>query len=183
MKNVRLGTTILRLIVFSIVFYLGLVAGSDQLIAQSLGDFFSFTYQAQLSETEISKGETFFALINSKIIYKGNLPISPRGARITSRIVARRELDNNLGNDEVNDDIILNPGYTLNVNPFPRRGEQIELSSTVPLQFPPESEPGVYQVVGVLESARLIIIGPISISATKYLPKFQVLGTVTYTGL
>ncbi|HXL02852.1 MAG TPA: hypothetical protein PK016_07050 [Candidatus Atribacteria bacterium] len=178
MKNVQLGTTILRLIVFSIVFYSGLVAGSGQLIAQSLGDFFSFTYQAQLSETEISKGETFFALIKSEVIYKGNLPISPRGARITSRIVARRELDNN----EAGNDIILNPGYTLNVNPFPRRGEQIELSSTVPLQFPPESEPGAYQVVGVLESARLII-GPISISATRYLPQLQVLGKVSYTGL
>ncbi len=178
MKNMQFWMTILRLFVFSIVFCLGLVAGSDRLIAQSLEDFFCFTYQAQLSETEISKGETFLALINSKVIYKGNLPISPRGARITSRIVARRELDN----DEAGNDIILNPGYTLDVNPFPRRGEQIELSSTVPLQFPPESEPGVYQVVGVLESARLII-GPISISATRYLPQLQVLGKVNYTGL
>lgn len=178
MKNMWFWTRILKLVVFNIVFCSVLVVGSDQLIAQSLGDFFSFTYQAQLSETEISKGEAFFALIKSKVIYKGNLPVSPRGARITSRIVARRELDNG----EAGNDIILNPGYTLDVNPFPRRGEQIELSSTVPLQFPPESEPGVYQVVGVLESARLII-GPISISATRYLPQLQVLGKVNYTGL
>ncbi len=170
----RRFATILGLAVALIMASFVLVTGSNQATALSLEDYFSYSYQAQLSKASVSEGESFSVFVQGEAICKEDLPLSPSKAEVTSRVVAQHQMSG-LG-------VTLNAGYSVTIQPFPaKKGERVPISQVVPLQFPKGSEPGAYQVVGQLESAS-VTVGPLSISVKQYLPQSQVVGTVTHVG-
>ena len=171
MRRRTFGTTILWLAAALVLASGGLTTSGHPVAAESLGDFFAYSYQAQLSKAEVSAGESFSAFVQGEATTKVDLPVSPSKAEVTTRVVARHQSSGS--------EVILNSGYTVTIQPFPaRKGDRVEIQRTVPLQFPVGSEPGSYQVVGELERATVTVAG-VAISVTQYLPQSQVLGAVT----
>lgn len=146
----------------------------SQVAALSVDDYFGITYEVSLSKTEINGSEVFNATITVTATRNNNdfpLNLSPSEALITGRIIAEHQA--------TGAKVTLNSSYTVEISPFPKKGETAQESEVVSLQFPEESQSGTYSVVGELIKAEITVLG-IAIPATEYLPSSQIIGSVTY---
>jgi hypothetical protein len=141
--------------------------------AQSLGEYFKLSYSPVVfDKTEIHGGEVFHAAVAGKATCSKDLPLPVGEAVITTRVIARH---NHTGTE-----VTLNPGYTVIIKPFPgEEGDTVEISQTVPLQFPKNATSGNYTVVGRLVEAN-VKVGFLSPEVTPYLPQEQGMGPVQY---
>ncbi|MBN2187603.1 MAG: PKD domain-containing protein [Dehalococcoidia bacterium] len=145
--------------------------GTSPVAAISVGDYFEISYAFEFSQTEIQGNEVFYATIKGEAICIEDMPIPVSEASLTSRVVAQHRTS---GKEET-----LNPSYTVTIKPFPtKKGDTTEIDKVIPLQFPEESEPGGYDVVGELIEGRVKAV--FWIDVTGYLPQFQAAGSVTY---
>jgi len=139
--------------------------------ALSVSDYFSFTYTVEFSKTEVRQNEIFYAIVRGQATCINDLPISPSEATSTGRIVAV--------NQATSEKVTLNPGYTVTIKPFPsRKGETIEQTQSVPLQFPQESPKGIYLVMTELIDAKVKAITWFDVSS--FLPASKTAGLVNY---
>ncbi len=148
--------------------------GSSPVVALSVDDYFEITYEVSLSKTEINGSEVFDATITVTATRNNNdfpLGLSPSEALITGRIIAEHQT--------TDAKVTLNSSYTVEISPFPQKGETAQESEVVSLQLPEESQSGTYSVVGELIKAEVTVLG-IAIPATEYLPSSQIMGSVTY---
>jgi len=147
---------------------------SSQVAALSAEDLFNITYEISLSKTEINGSEIFNATITVTATRNNNdlpLNLSPSEALITGRIIATHQASGVK--------VTLSSDYTVEISPFPQKGETTQESEVVPLQFPDGSEPGIYNVVGELDKAEVYVLVA-WFNVTSYLPPFQTMDSVTY---
>jgi len=139
--------------------------------AQSLGDYFSISYGAEFSKTQVEPGEGFYATITASATCINDLPVAPDEARITGSVVAIHQGDSS--------QITLNSSYTLNITHFPSHvDDTTQVSQTVLLQFPSGSPSGTYTIVGELIEAK-IKVGVLEIPVTSYLPSSHTMDSVS----
>ncbi len=147
---------------------------SSQVAALSVDDYFEITYEpVEFSKTEIHGSEIFSATITVTAARNNNdfpLSLSPSEALITGRIIAEHQT--------TDAKVTLNSSYTVKISPFPQKNETAQESEVVSLQFPEESQSGIYTVVGELIEAKIQVI--IWWDVTSYLPSSQTMGSVTY---
>ena len=151
-----------------------MVAGTGHpAIAFSISDYFTYSYEVQLSTTAVQGNEVFQATVSGQAVCKKDLPITPTAAYISSRIVARHTDTGAL--------VTLNAGYRLDISSFPgKQGDTARETVVVPLVFPAGSLPGTYNVVGEIVEAKVQVL--IWLDVTSQLPSSQEIGTVTYAG-
>lgn len=134
-------------------------------------DYFQLSYEpVNFDKVEIAPGGAFNAIIKGHAVCSKSLPISVSQAVITSKVIARH---NTSGSS-----LTLNESYTVTIKPFPgKKGETFEISQAIPLQFPPQAEPGEYTVIGQLIEAKVKVffLWP---SVTGSFPREQSMGTV-----
>lgn len=139
--------------------------------ALSLGDYFSYSYTIQLSQTEVYQDEVFSATVSGQAVCTKNLPITPNAASITSRITARH--------NTTGDEIVLNSGYTVELDSFPTKpGDSVQDTVIVPMSFPDNSQSGTYTVTGEIVTAKVRVL-TFWLDVTRYLPQSQILGNIT----
>ena len=139
--------------------------------ALSVSDYFTLTYQINLSTSEVNEGQTFNALAYGFGTCKAALPISVSSAIIEGCIVAT--------NQATGTQVTLNADYILTISPFPDKiGDTLQLTETIPLTFPPDSPPGIYIVSGKLIAVRINAVIWWDISG--YLPSSQTIGIIKY---
>ncbi len=96
--------------------------------AQSVGDYFSISYQTEFSKTTIQGNESFYVTITGIATNKDELPLAVSKASITSRVIAEHQ-----GSGAR---VTLNSSYTVTIDPFPsKKGEIAQSSVIVPLDF------------------------------------------------
>lgn len=139
-------------------------------------DYFQLNYDpVTFSKNEIKGSEVFHATIAGRATCTQDLPVPLPVSEviITSKVVAEHI--------ESGATVTLNPGYTVTIKPFPsKKGDNIEISQSVPLQFPAEAESGDYNIIGKINEAHIkLVLG--SLEITSYLPPEQSMGTVKYT--
>jgi hypothetical protein len=134
-------------------------------------DYFQLTFEpTSFDKVEIAPGGVFNAIIKGRADCSKSLPISVSQAVITSRVVARHNASGA--------SLTLNESYTVTIKPFPgKKGETFEINQTIPLQFPPQAEPGDYTVIGQLIEAKVKVFF-IWQSVTGSFPREQGMGTV-----
>ncbi len=142
--------------------------------ASLLGDFFGFTFdKIVFSKNEVNGSEIISLTIVGRATCKKNLPVSPSEGTITGSVVAR--------NASTGKEAILNPAYTIVINPFPsKEGSFAETEQVVPLQFPTQTESGEYDIIAKLTVAKVKIVG-IWLDVTEFLPQEQPIGKLKYT--
>ncbi|HUV43273.1 MAG TPA: hypothetical protein VMW13_00430 [Dehalococcoidales bacterium] len=139
--------------------------------AFSIDDYFTFSYSMQLSQTEVQGSQVFYITVSGQATcIEDLLGLTPSAAYITSRIMARHS--------DTGAEVTLHPSYTLNIEPFPGKGETVEETVVVPLTFPPGSMSGTYTIIGEVVEAK--VQAGIWLTVTSYLPPSQEIGTVTY---
>ncbi len=143
--------------------------------ALSVSDYFSISYQINLSQSYVSPGETFTAHITGAATYKQAYVINVTSARISGHVAGYHNVNG------VRDGVtkILNSAYTINIDPFPAVGETRAIDQWVDMRFPQGSLPGNYDVVAELDSATVNVWLP----ATSFLPqsmRSQSMGSVSY---
>lgn len=142
--------------------------------AQNLQDYFYIQFDpVSFSKTEIQGSEAFQVTILGRVTCNQDLPIPISEVSFTSRVVAKHMVSGT--------EVILNPGYTLTVKPFPsKRGNTTEINQAISLQFPAQAESGDYNIIGKIVEAK-VKIGFGWIDATKYLPQDQLMGSLKYS--
>ncbi len=174
MSKLRYPTRNIRWILAFIVVVTGLaLVKPTPVYALSIGDYFSYSYSIQLSQTEVYRGEAFSATVSGEATCKKNLPFgaNPNAASVTSRITAYH--------DTTGDVVVLNSGYTVTLDSFPGDpGDSVQDSVVVPLTFPQNSQPGTYTIIGEIVTAK-VRVAFIWLDVTRYLPTSQVLGSIT----
>ncbi len=169
-KTFRVG--ILWRLIIALILALCLVPiSSNPVVALSVGDYFTYSYEVEFSKTEIEGSEVFYATVTATANCTNDFPASE--ALITGRIIAEHQASGT--------EVTLNSSYTVTISPFPsQEGETTQSTVVVALQFPEGSQSGTYSVVGELIEAKVkvIIIGWIDV--TSYLPSSQIVGSVTY---
>lgn len=146
---------------------------SSPVSAISLGDYFTIDYDIELSKTNISGSETFYATVEGTATANQDLPLTVTEGYVTSRVVATHR--------DSGTAVILNSSYTINIDPFPNdEGDSTEISEIVSLNFPSGSQSGTYDLVAKPTRARIntTLLGWLTI--TTYLPSTQEIGSVTY---
>ncbi|MFC1954678.1 hypothetical protein ACFLVZ_02510 [Chloroflexota bacterium] len=146
---------------------------SDSASALSPSEYYSFSFNVQFSESQVTGTNSFAATVTADATCKKALPLSASQASITGRIVAEHQT----GGTQV----ILNPSYYLLINPFPNSiWESTSIETTVPLQFPSGSASGNYTVTAELVEAKVkvLLAWP---DVTSLLASEQVVGTIEYT--
>ncbi len=159
---------------FALILAVSLWLGSPSpTAAQDAEDYFRFDYDPVLfDKNEIQGAETFNMTISGRAVCTKDPPISIKEANIVSRVTAE--------NTVTGATIILNPGYTVTIKPFPSKaGDITEISQVVSLQFPGEAETGDYNVTGEIIEAK-VKFGIGSLDIKGYLPQSQHMGTVKY---
>ncbi|MFC2060773.1 hypothetical protein ACFLTZ_06815 [Chloroflexota bacterium] len=148
---------------------------SNPVAAQDLGDYFSISYEVGINKTEVQGSELFYVTINATATCDTDLGVTINQAVITSRVIAKHQVSG--------DEVILNANYSTTIEPFPsKQGEISQVSQSVPLQFPDESQYGTYDVVGELIEAKLeipVLPDPWLI-VTELLPSSQTMGSVMH---
>lgn len=142
--------------------------------AQSMDEYFQISYDpASFSQNQINGNQVFYVTIHGKATCIKDLPLAVSETSITSRIVARHIASGTV--------VILNPTYTVAINPFPsQRGDATEMTQTAPLQFPTQAQSGSYNVTGELVEAKIKVL-LVWLDVTKYLPQSQPVGSLEYT--
>ena len=152
---------------------------SSPVVALSVDDYFSYSYDIELGKTEIHRSEVFYATIKGTATCKKNLPLTVSKAHIISRVIAEHQVTGAR--------VMLNSNYTVAIDPFPsKEGEIVQSSEVIPLQFPAQGESGDYSVIGELIEAKVRIrVGWVWIwqDVTSYFPQAQVMGSVSYIAL
>ncbi len=164
---------------FMIALFLALClvsTSSNSAVAQTVKDFFSFSYDVQFSKTQIVGSELFNATVEATANCREDLPWPYSLAsevEITANIIAKH--------NESYARVTLNSSYTLTIDPFPsNKGETANTSQVVPLQFPQGSQSGTYSVIAELIKAR-VKAGGIWIDVTALLPSSETVDrTITY---
>jgi hypothetical protein len=153
---------------------LGSLAISPSLAsAQSPDEYFSFTFDVQLSTNQVTGSESFSTTVVAEATSVKNFPVSASEASITSSIVAVHQ--------DSDARVTLNSGYTLIIDDFPNSaGETASVNTVVPLQFLSGSASGTYSITAELVEAKVKALG-IWIPVDSFLPSTQSVGTVTYT--
>ncbi len=169
-KTFQVG--ILWRLIIALILALSLVPiSSNPVVAQSVGDYFSYSYDVEFSKVEIEGSEVFNATIEAEATCTNDLPVPASEALITGRIVAEHQASGAK--------VTLNSSYTVTINPFPsRKGETTQVRQVVALQFPQGSQSGTYSVVGELIKAKVKVI--LWLPVTAFLPPSQTVGSVTY---
>ena len=139
-------------------------------------DYLTLEYDPiTFDKSEISGGEVFQVTVSGRLTCWQDLPaiLPVREAEINSMVIARHE--------ETAAEVTLNSGYNVKIKPFPHdAGEYIDISQSIPMQFPPQAASGNYTVIGSVVSAKVkFILG--SMDVTEFLPGEHTMGTVTYT--
>ena len=169
-KTFKLG--MLCRLIFALILALCLIpVGQAPAVALSVDDYFIISYSAKFSKDEIQGSEVFYATVTGEATCIKDLPLSVSEAFITGRIIAEHKPSGTK--------VVLSSDYTLSISPFPNKeGEVTQASQSVALQFPPDSKPGSYNVVGELIEARVKAI--LWFTVTSFLPPYQSMGSVTY---
>ncbi len=141
--------------------------------AQNLAEYFQLSYApVTFDKSEIYGSEIFHATITGRASCTQGLPMSVGEASLTSQVLAVHAISGTT--------VTLNPGYTINIKPFPsKQDETVEINQTLPLQFPAQAEPGDYKVIGKIVEGKVKVV--IWLDVTSYLPKEQQMGVVKYT--
>ena len=147
------------------------VVAAHPVFAFSISDYFTYSYQMQLSTTDVQENDVFQATVSGQAVCNKDLPISPSAAYISSRVVARHT--------DTGAVVTLNTGYRLDISSFPsKQGDTAQETVVVPLVFPADSPPGTYNVVGEIIEAKVQVV--VWLDVTSQLPSSQEIGTVTY---
>ena len=147
------------------------LAGGSPASALSVGEFFSIKYNVEFSRTEVYQNQTFTVTITGEATCTNEPPMTVSEAQISGKVVARHT--------ESGAEVVLNPEYTLTINPFPNDvGQIISESQTVELRFPADSLPGSYNISGELIEARVKAL--LWFNVTSYLPSSQSMGVISY---
>lgn len=172
MKHKRFSPgTIWHLIITALLVIAPIPAISSPIAAESISDYFSYSYDWEFSDTEISPGESFSLTVTGTATCNNALPAAPSQARLVSRVIAIHQTS---GARKT-----LNSSYTVTISPVPSAsGQTTTVTKVVPLQFPAGSEAGTYEVVGELIEAKLLAV--IWWDILPYLPPTQSMGLVTY---
>jgi hypothetical protein len=140
--------------------------------AFSVSDYFTLNYNVTLNTSDVNEGQTFNAIASGVATCKAELPISVSKGIIDSRIVAT--------NQATGAEVTLNSGYEVTISPFPNKvGQILQLTQTIPLNFPAGSPAGSYNVMGELISAKVNAI--IWIDVSDNFPASQTIGVVNYS--
>lgn len=141
--------------------------------AQDLSENFQLSYDpVTFDETEIQGSEVFHAIIAGRATCIKDLPVSASEATLTSQVIAEHVASGTK--------VTLNSSYTISIKPFPsKKGETVEISQAVPLQFPAQAESGDYNVIGKIIEAK-VKIGFMWVEVTGYLPQDQLMGSLKY---
>ena len=147
------------------------LAGGSPASALSIGEYFSISYTVEFNQTEVYRDQTFYATVTGEATCISELPMTVSEAQITGSVVARHT--------ESGAEVLLNPEYTLTINPFPNDiGEVVQESQVVELNFPADSLPGLYSISGEIIEARVKAI--LWFNVTSYLPASQAMGAISY---
>jgi len=139
--------------------------------ALSVAEYFTYTYQIELSKTSISGNEVFYVTVNAEVECKKDLPSGISEARVVGRVVAQHQT--------TGVEVELNPEYKLEITEFPTTaGETFTDTVVVSLSFPDNSQSGTYSIVGQLIKAEIKFV--IWWDVTSQFPSTQPMGTVTY---
>lgn len=141
--------------------------------AQDLSENFQLGYDpVSFSKSEIHGSEAFSATILGRATCIKDLPVSVSEATLTSQVIAEHVASGTK--------VTLNSSYTISIKPFPsKKGETVEISQAVPLQFPAQAESGDYNVIGKIVEAK-VKVGFMWIEVTGYLPQDQLMGSLKY---
>ncbi len=175
MRSKAFKVGILCRLIIALVLALCLIPiGGVPAVALSLDEYFVISHDVSFSKNEIYRGEVFYATVATQATCIKDLPLPISEAFVTGRVVAEHE--------ESGAELILNSGYTVSINPFPaeKEGDVTQVSQLVPLQFPVDSHPGSYNVVGEVIEARVQVAAILWLTVTGYLPSSQSMGSVTY---
>lgn len=136
-------------------------------------DYFQLTYQPiTFDKSQVAAGEVFHATIRGRAVCSRNIPLPVSQATITSQVIAR---------DAGGDSYTLNPGFSININPFPdKAGETFDIDETINLQFPTSASPGQYDVIWQPIETRAKV-SFIWTDVSDYFPPEQPMGMVTVT--
>ena len=146
-------------------------AGGSPAAAINIDDYFTISYTVEFSSTEVYENQVFQATVTGEAKYISELPLTVSEAYVTGRVIAKHE--------DSGAEVILNSSYTISINPFPGTvGEVVQASQTVALQFPEESLPGSYSVIGELIEAKVKAV--LWFNVTSYLSPLQEMGSISY---
>lgn len=139
--------------------------------ALSISDYFTFSYNVSLSQSQVYGDEYFYATITVQATCIKDLPLSPSEAFVRARVVAEHTASSQT--------FILNSSYTVTLTTFPKKaGETASDTRTVALRFPAGSPLGNYQLSGELLEARIKAV--LWFTVTSYLPQYEPLGEVNH---
>jgi len=149
--------------------------GSSPAAALSAEDLFQITYEISLSAAEVNGSEIFYVTVQGAARCEEDLEIPYNlisEARIVGSVIATQQASGTK--------VTLNSSYIVTIDPFPtKKDETTQSSVVVSLQFPEESQAGIYDVVGELIEAEVnTLIGWLDV--TSYLTSSQTMGSVTY---
>jgi hypothetical protein len=160
------------LLTLALSFAAGAIAAAPA-AAISVYDFFTISYDAELSQPVVGGGEVFQATVQGTADCKQDLPLSISRGYVTSRVTAQHH--------ESGRKITLNPSYTMNIEPFPNEaGETTQAEVLIPLSFPSGTAPGTYDIAAEPIEAGVQSSLGFWLLVTPYLPPFEELGSVLY---
>ncbi|UCD54453.1 MAG: hypothetical protein JSU76_01905 [Dehalococcoidia bacterium] len=167
------GSIAWRLLITLILAVCLIAISSSPVFALDFEDYLTLDYDIELSKTDVSESGVFYAIVEGTWTCKRNMLLRITEGYVIHHVVAEHQKSGTV--------VTLNPGYTINVEPFPdREGESTQFNAFVLLDFPAESEYGIYDV------EIRIIEGKINtekfgwLTVTSSLPSLEVIGTVTY---
>jgi len=109
MRRKKFQVGILWRLVIALILALCLVPiSSNPVFAQSIEDYFTYSYDVEFSSTEIEGSEVFYATITVDANCTNDLPLSPSEASITGRIIAEHQTSGA--------EVTLNSNYTVTVD-------------------------------------------------------------------
>jgi hypothetical protein len=133
-------------------------------------DYFRLTYDPiTYDRSQVAPGETFHTTIKGVAACDQDIPLPVSRATVDSRVIARR----------TGAEYVLNPGFSVEIDPFPRRaGETFEINVPLELRFPSPAAPGDYEVIGQIVEARARVTF-IWTDVSDYFPAEQSMGRIT----
>nr|QOV09077.1 hypothetical protein HULAa30F3_00032 [uncultured Dehalococcoidia bacterium] len=144
--------------------------------AASISDYYTYSYTADFSKTEVLPAESFDMTISGQAtciapLKIGTVTITPSAVEVAGQIIAT--------NTATGAQSVLNPSYQLTISPVPSSpGQSTTASVTMTLALPSDSAPGTYQISGKLDSAK-VIVGPLPMDVTSLMPSSQAFGSIT----
>jgi len=160
-----------RLLIALIMAICLILTYSVPVAALSLSDYFTWSYDIELSKDTVQKDETFHATVTAQATCINDLPLPISEGFVTGRILAEHV--------DSGTKVTLISSYTVTITDFPaKEGDNVEKSLTVSLDFPAESPAGAYDVFGEIIEARIKVV--LWFTVTSQLPQSASIGPVTY---